>query len=51
LRGDDLSQFGLINAVTRTAQDIPCYDRATEFEAMGGELLEMNVKEWETVNA
>ena len=39
IHDDDLTQFGLINAVTRTANDIPDYERATEFERLGGQLL------------
>ena len=35
----DMSQFGLVNAVTRTANDIEVYERATEFERMGGQML------------
>lgn len=35
----DLSQFGLVNAVTRTANDIDNYERATDFERMGGTML------------
>jgi hypothetical protein len=34
--GGDLSAWGLANAVTRTAEDVPDYDRATELEAAGG---------------
>src|SRR5258708_10917573 len=36
----DLSGYGLVNAVTHYAEDIDDYDRATEFEAIGGELIE-----------
>lgn len=35
----DNSRFGLINAVTRASQDIDDYNRATELERLGGELL------------
>lgn len=48
--GGDLSQYGLFNAFTRTAQDIESYDRATEFERMGGEVLELPADEWRTLN-
>ena len=36
---NDLTQYGLVNAVTRTANDITEYERATEFERMGGQML------------
>ena len=35
----DNTQFGLINAVTRASQDVQDYNRATEMERLGGELL------------
>lgn len=47
--GGDLSQWGLVNAVTRTAQDVESYDRATELEAMGGELLTMGRSSWRSM--
>lgn len=39
IKGGDLTQYGLLNAVTRTAQDLGSYDRAVEFEKMGGEIM------------
>lgn len=41
IHGGDLSQYGLHNAVTRTAEDLPDYDRATEFERIGGQIIEL----------
>lgn len=35
----DNTMFGLINAVTRASQDMEDYNRATELERLGGELL------------
>ena len=35
----DMSLYGLVNAVTRTAQDAYSYDRATEMEKLGSVLL------------
>lgn len=46
VRGGDLSLFGLVNAVTRTAEDVESYDRAIEFERMGGEVLELPTQIW-----
>ena len=40
----DYSQFGLVNAVTRTSQDVEDYNRATELERIGGTTLEDSVK-------
>lgn len=39
IQGGDVSTWGLIQAVTRSAQDVPDYDRATELEALGGVML------------
>ncbi len=42
----DLSGYGLVNAVTHFSQEVEDYDRATEFEALGGKLIELPAKEW-----
>lgn len=39
IKGGDLSLWGLANAVTRTAQDIDSYDRSTELELIGWQIL------------
>ncbi len=49
--GGDLSQWGLLNAVTRTSPDVEEYDRATELERMGGRILELPRTEWERIAA
>lgn len=49
IEGGDLSAWGLINAVTFQAHEAPSYDRAVEFEAMGGRLLNLNPREWKEV--
>ena len=41
--GRDNSQYGLINAVTAASQITESYERATELERIGGELLAMTV--------
>ena len=47
IEGADLSQWGLLNAVTATAkEDTLSYDRATELEALGGSMLLMPANEW-----
>jgi len=42
----DLSGYGLVNAVTHYSQEVVDYDRATEFEALGGKLIELAPNEW-----
>lgn len=46
IQGSDLSQWGLLNAVTRTAQDVESYDRATELEALGATVMSLPSAQW-----
>ena len=39
IAGGDPTKWGLINAITRTAEDVPNYDRAIELETIGGQLV------------
>jgi hypothetical protein len=50
IAGGDLSRFGLVNAVTRTAEDVASYDRATELEAAGFRLLALPEAQWREVS-
>jgi Domain of unknown function (DUF932) len=45
----DLSQFGMLNAVTRTAEDIESYDRATEVERLGSSILYLPTTTWREI--
>lgn len=49
IEGGDLSAWGLLNAVTHQAHRARSYDRAVEFEAAGGKLLELPRAEWDEV--
>ena len=46
IEGADLSRFGLYNAVTRMAQDVESYDRATDLERLGSQVIELPKNEW-----
>lgn len=46
INGGDLSAYGLANAFTRTSQDIPDYERATDFERFGGQIINISGNEW-----
>lgn len=46
VEGGSLTQYGLFNAVTRAAEDLEDYDRATQFERFGGEIVELPANEW-----
>jgi hypothetical protein len=47
MRGNDLSQWGLSNAVTRMAQDVDSYDRSIELSRLGGDILNMPEPAWQ----
>lgn len=51
IEGGDLTGYGLVNAVTRHAQDADDYDRATELESLGGRLAELPQAEWRQIVA
>jgi hypothetical protein len=42
----DLSAYGLVNALTHFSHEVEDYDQATEFEALGGKLIELPVSDW-----
>lgn len=46
IQAGDLSGYGLVNAVTHFSHEVEDYDRATEFEALGGKLIELPSSEW-----
>jgi hypothetical protein len=49
IEGADLSQYGMVQAVTAFSQDIPSYDRASEFEELGGKIVTLTEKEWNPI--
>jgi hypothetical protein len=49
IEGGDLSRWGMVNAVTRAAEDAPTYDRATEMEKLGGQVLALPTPEWRQI--
>jgi Domain of unknown function (DUF932) len=49
IHAGDLSRFGLLNAVTRVAEDIVDYDRATEVERLGSSVLYLPQSTWHEV--
>lgn len=50
IEGNDLSLYGLANAVTRYSQDIQSYDRASDFEVIGYNILTMPRTQWNRIN-
>ncbi len=49
IRAGDLTRFGMLNAVTRSAEDIESYDRATEIERLGSSVLYLPPSTWREV--
>ena len=49
IEGADLSRYGLIQAVTATAENQEDYDEATRLEALGGRLLDLPAQQWEKI--
>lgn len=50
IEGGDLSLYGMTNAVTRLAQDVESYDRATELESIGWQINTMDPQTWKAIN-
>jgi len=42
IKGGDLTSWGLGNAVTRMAQDVNSYDRSTDLESIGFQIMQQN---------
>ena len=50
IRGGDFTRYGLYNAVTRAAEDVGNYDRASELEALGGKIIDLPQTQWKTIS-
>ena len=49
IRGADFTRLGVSAAITRACQRVDDYDRSTEMERIGGQIIEMPRAEWEAV--
>lgn len=47
IEGGELSRYGLANAITRTAQNAESYDRASELECDGGNVIMLPRTDWQ----
>ena len=47
---EDFSRWGVINAITSAAHVAESYDRATELQRLGGEILKWGEPTWAKVN-
>lgn len=50
IESNDLTLYGLSNAVTRHSQDMESYDRASELESIGYSILTMPAQQWSRIN-
>lgn len=50
IEGKDLTQWGLANAITAQSQKTQSYERATELEKIGGEVMVLDEKGWKEIN-
>ena len=51
IQGGDLTRYGLHAAITRAANDIESYDRATEFEHFGAQVIDLPQNDWQRLAA
>ena len=51
IAGGRLSRYGLANAVTRMSQEVADYDRATELERLGAQVIELPRQSWQALAA
>ena len=49
IKGGNLTQWGLSSAITRAAEDLPDYDRASAFERFGGTLIDLPANDWREI--
>lgn len=49
IRGGDLSKWGLANAFTASANDQEDYELATDLERAGGDIIELNQRDWNVI--
>jgi hypothetical protein len=47
--GGDLSRFGLYNAITAASQSVEDYDRATDLERIGAQVIELAPSQWKQI--
>ncbi len=49
IQGGDLTGYGMLNAITRTSQDLEDYDRATELERDGSKIMSLPQSTWKAI--
>ena len=49
ISGADLSQYGMVQAVTAYSQEVDSYDRASELEELGGKIVDLTPSQWNPI--
>jgi len=49
IQDDDMTLWGAANAVTKVANDHASYERSTELEALGSQLITMQMRDWDRI--
>lgn len=49
IRDKDYSKYGAANAVTNLANDVDSYDRASELEVIGGNVIDLSSTDWRQI--
>jgi len=49
IRDQDYSQWGMVNAVTQTANSTEDYNRASKIEELGNNIIQLNASQWSRV--
>lgn len=49
IKDGDLTKWGLVNAITRAAQDADAYDRSTELETAASRIVELSASDWKSL--
>ncbi len=49
IQGGDLTAYGLLNAITRTSQDVNDYNRCTEMERDGSRVMSLPATTWKSI--
>ena len=51
IKGGDTTRWGVANAFTDYSKSVLDYDRATDFEVMGGKIIELPTSDWQKLAA
>lgn len=49
IQGGDVTKYGMHAAVTRYAQDVDSYDRASELERVGAQIIDLPAADWKRI--